>query len=167
MVRSSSVPNCQRQAPRVHTTSATIDGEPDCVELGEILHLRMRITSWLDGTKKQRAQAQGERPWYSSPFFGRPEKVRESWNNVLHSSAEHLLHRITKFLVSFESGDRLKKNDERGSPKVAGNPWRTAAGSEELQLCGSSRCMPRGLRKEPAPWSYTIGGIILAREPRE
>ena len=64
------------------------------------------------------------------------EDTRKLEPSSAHGSAEHLPHRtcgtqpwtITNFLVSFESRDHLNKNEDRGSPKVAGNSLR------ELQL---------------------------------
>ena len=89
-------------------------------------------------------------------------------SNLPHRTCGTQPWTTTKFLVSFESGDHLKKNDERGSSKVAGTlgemqlsrthstGWRTKSSTTCMQwesLRGSSRSMPSGSRKEPAPRS--------------
>ena len=104
-----------------HTAPATISGE------SAAWNLVSEMTSWLDGTQNRERKQHEEWPWYSS-LFGRPEKVRERWNYVLHSSAERLPHHtyvaqpwiVTKHLVSSKSDDHVKKNNEPASSKVAG-----------------------------------------------
>ena len=132
-------------------------------EFGEILHLRTRTTSWHDRTRVRRRKQPEERPWYLSPF-GRPEQIRDSWSCVLHRFAKLLHHSTCAILPT----------DERRSSKVTGT-----LGAQELSRIHSTgwetknfttymqwelqhehnKSMPDGLRKEPAPWFSSSGGV--------
>ena len=65
-----------------------------CRESGHIQLLRIQTASWRSGTGKRGCKRPEEQLWFSSPF-GRPEKTRESWTCVLHSSTEHLPRRTS------------------------------------------------------------------------